>query len=193
MGADYYNCKNCGDIFSEDCSEDGYCEGCGAHWCRSCKHSVEVFVFAGEHRCYFCWKDTPKSVLSSHVFTLAIKKLKTTYDELEAEFRAQAGPEFREAKDRFYCTECSEGDCANDKCKRVSGPIDMHDPKELDQHRGYCCQAQVPYGLYPEDFCEPCQKWLKRRLAIQLLGIRAFRPAVGLQVVPKDVIRSYLI
>lgn len=192
MGVDYYNCKNCGDIFP-DCSAYGYCEGCGVHWCQSCKSSVEVFVFDGEKRCDFCWKDTPKRVKSSQLLTLAIKKLKTTHDELEAEFRAQAGPEFREAKDRFYCTECPEGDCANEKCERVAESFDLDDPEDNDQHRGYCCQAQVPHGLESDDFCEPCQQWLQRQLAIQLLGIRKFRPAVGLQVVPKDVIISYLI
>lgn len=54
-----------------------------------------------------------------------------------------------------------------------------------DAHRGYCCKAQEFDDF--DDSCKGCRLWMTRQLAIQLLGIRQFRPETGLATVSKDV------
>lgn len=116
MGVDYYNCKVCGEIFA-DCSDYGTCESCYAHWCHSCMREVTTFMFNNEERCEFCWKDEPKHPKPDVLLDFAVKKLKTTHEELRQEFVAQAGPEYRHGRDKFYCTQCDEGECASTKCE----------------------------------------------------------------------------
>lgn len=193
MGVDYYNCKMCGDIFA-DCSDHGTCEGCYATWCEGCKHSVTTFVFGGEERCDFCWHGGPKRVKKQQLLDFAVKKLKTTVEALEEEFCAQAGPEYRESRDSYYCTQCAKGECANKRCTQIDKDCDLDDPDDDDQHRGYCCAAQIKFcGASEDELCEGCTKWQAHRTVFLLLGLGRFRPKTGLAMIPKDVLRYMIL
>lgn len=191
MGVDYYNCDYCKEIFS-DCEDYGICESCYSRWCSDCERygNCKSFIFEGKQRCGFCWKDAPRDIKKGLLLDFALEKLCTTQEVLEKEFREQAGSEYREIRDTFYCTQCEPGECASKECERVAIPCDVDDPNEEHQHCGYCCVSQINFqGLGDDESCTSCRRWNFRRLAILLLGIRQFRPKSGLLTISKDVFR----
>jgi hypothetical protein len=134
-------------------------------------------------------------VKSSELLDFCCEKYKTTRKEIEEEFREEAGNEYREPEDSFYCTKCVNRDCADTKCVRIDQFCDIDDDNINDemQHVGLCCRAQIKHcGADEDNICDECIKWERRRSAYALLGLRCFRPKTPLAKLPKDVL-IYLI
>lgn len=182
MGVDYYNCVVCNEIYA-DCEDYGSCDGCNASWGPCCVDDIKTFIFSGESRCTLCWRDTPKRPDSDELIQFALKKLKTTKDELENEFCA----EDKTPKDYFYCTECPTQKCANTECERVSNPHEDDDGCYKIQRIGFCCKAQK---LEDDMWCDVCLAWRRRKMAISLFFLRKNHESFAR--LPKDVLK-YLI
>lgn len=191
MGITFSNCDVCDNIY-HDCSDYGSCETCGKSWCDDCKDMNEVkqFIFNGKLRCTLCWKEEPKRVKKSVLFDYITKKLRTTYEELEDEFRAQAGPEYREPKDRYFCTECYDNECASVKCEYIDYNIGYEVHDEI-QYRGWCCKAYNRHNTREDyyELCKGCKKWERQRIQTILLGVHKFRPDSLLKTIHKDVLK----
>lgn len=190
MGVDFLECYICESTFA-DCSDHGYCEGCGRYWCGYCKKSKanRTFLLGNEYqepRCELCCNDKlPEHVTDAELLEFTLEQQKKTRSDIYREWQLAQGVHL------FMCDHC---DITN--CESLSDYYEVEEDHQEGSERerkrrrrvyqrGLCCVLHCNY-TDEEEWCDAC-----RAHCVQRYMEEPMEPIFDHYQIPRDV-RRYM-